>query len=191
MSTTTTTLAYRIGAPNNQCRRPVIIGAEEEPRLLGYVSRWHRDWLAEDNNGQVHNVRRPAVGSKGQDKAADWLANEFVNGRIQAVPLTDTVAEVPSPYGPAPLLHPRMDEKRNRDSALAAIARVTEFHWTPLSGYPGSDNLWLLRCDLCGAVVMKHYSHLRGRNGNPPSANRHPGCKSEAEVRQLIAAYQQ
>lgn len=61
---------------------------------------------------------------------------------------------------------------RNLHSAAAALARVAELGWEPLSGYPGSDTHWYLRCLLCGWEGQRFYSHIRR---NKPKF-RHSGC---------------
>ncbi|GGY71099.1 hypothetical protein GCM10010363_60300 [Streptomyces omiyaensis] len=187
---TSTTLAYRLGETDTECRYPVIIGKDQ---MIGRVFRWHRNWFAVDNRGET-NLGRPAVGAKGVDMAAGFLATAYANGEITATPYTPaTDAELSGFTGPVPLLHPRMPQTaRNEASAHKALLQLAAYRWSPLGGFPGSDNLWLLRCDLesCGWIGAKHYSHLRGRNGNPPSAHRHPGCIGEDKVRALIPAYQ-
>ncbi|MGO4427023.1 hypothetical protein AB4Z54_52065, partial [Streptomyces sp. MCAF7] len=109
-------------------------------------------------------------------------------------PQKDTENELTTPrafFGPVPLLHPRMPANdRNIEAAYKAMAGLTEYLWTPLGGYPGADNPWALRCQLCGWEGPRYWSHLRGRNNNPPSAFRHPGCIGADKARARIAAYQ-
>ncbi|MFE4604928.1 hypothetical protein ACFRKE_29175 [Kitasatospora indigofera] len=198
MSTPTTTApAYRIGTPDTECRYPVIIG-EAEDLMIGKVWRWHRNWLARmteaDGSESEHNVRRPEKGEKGLDLAAAFLAKKYAAGAITAAPLAEALADAPLPVGPVPLLHPRMAVKdrndRNVGSALKAFAGLAEHHWRAYGGFPGSDNPWFVGCELCGWTGPKYWSHLRGRNGNPPSITRHLGtCVSEDEIRELIPAY--
>ncbi|MGW3154575.1 hypothetical protein [Streptomyces sp. NPDC001089] len=190
--TTATTLVYRLGEPDIECRYPVIIG---EDRVIGQVYRWHRDWLAVTAEGeQERNLRRPPKGAKGVDMAATFLAEEYAAGRVQAVALDQLRAEAPRPLiGPVPLLHPRMPVgPRNIAGARVAFAGLTEHHWRAvLHGFPGSDNPWYLRCELCSWSGIRYWSHHRGRNGNPPSAYRHDGgCIGADQVRELIPAYQ-
>ena len=187
MNTSTTTLPYRIGEPDGQCRYPVIIG---ENQVIGHAYRWHRDWLIITSQGE-HNLRRPAVGQRGVDMAAAAIVEDYAAGRITAVPLTEGSAEA-RPYGPVPLLDPRMPvTARNTEGARKAFAGLAVHCWRPFSGFPGSDNPWGMHCELCGWEGPRYWSHLRGRNGCPPSASRHPGgCVGEAEVCRLIAAYQ-
>ncbi|MFF2572719.1 hypothetical protein [Streptomyces sp. NPDC058084] len=188
---TSTTLPFRLGEFDAEGRHPVIIGAD---MAVGHVFRWHRNWFAQDSNGE-HNLGRPPKGEKGEDMAAAHLIKQYADGLITATKVV-TPAEgekAPRPYGPAPLLHPRMPESpRNRDGARKAWDGVTAYLWTPLGGFPGADNLWLLACEMpgCGWFGPRYWSHLRGRNGQPPSAHRHPGCIGEDTVRELIAAYQ-
>lgn len=190
-STLQAAMPYRIGVPDIQCHYPVIIG---EDRVIGRAYRWHRDWLVITSEGE-HNLRRPPKGTPGIDMAAAHLAEEYAAGRVTAVPLTQIRAEVPTPLcGPVPLLHPRMPvNDRNVKSAHTAFAGLAAHHWRAVhTGFPGSDNHWYLSCELCPWEGPKFWSHLRGRNGAPPSAHRHEGgCIGKDKVRQLISAYQQ
>ncbi|MFE4639201.1 hypothetical protein ACFRJ1_38265 [Streptomyces sp. NPDC056773] len=184
-------MSYRIGVPDIDGRYPVIIGTDQ---VLGNAFRWHRDWLVATSTGE-HNLRRPPVGTKGVDMAAAYLARKYAAGHITPVPLAQVLAEAPQPlHGPVPLLHPRMPiTDRNTYGAKTAFAGLAAHHWRAVrTGFPGSDNHWALACELCGWEGPKFWSHLRGRNGNPPSAHRHEGgCIGEDKVRQLISAYQQ
>ncbi len=185
----TTVPTYRVGAPDIQCRYPVIVG---EDQVIGRAFRWHRDWLVLTTEGE-HNLRRPPKGTPGTEMAAAHLAQQYAAGHIGAVPLDQVLAEAPTPLvGPVPLLHPRMPvNDRNIEGAEIAFAGLAAHFWRAvLTGFPGSDNHWLLICELCGWQGPKFWSHLRGRNGEPPSARRHKGgCIGEDKVRQLIPAY--
>ena len=187
--TETSTPQYRIGDADTECRYPVFVGHQ----VIGQVFRWHRDWLVNSSAGE-QNLGRPDEGTRGADMAAAHLAREYAAGTITAAPLAEASTRAPLEYGPVPLLHPRMPAKsrRNRDGALKAFAGLTAHHWTARHGFPGSDNPWHMACDLCGWSGVRYWSHLRGRNGQPPSISRHPGgCISPAEIRALIAAYRQ
>ncbi|WP_030711082.1 hypothetical protein [Streptomyces sp. NRRL F-2580] len=183
-------MPYRVGVPDMSCRYPVIIG---EDQVIGRAHRWHRDWWVDTSTGE-HNLRRPPTGVPGIEMAAAHLAQEYAAGRITAVPLDQVRAEAPKPLnGPVPLLHPRMPvTDRNIESAQTAFAGLAAHHWRAvLTGFPGSDNHWFLSCLLCPWEGPKFWSHLRGRNGAPPSAHRHEGgCIGKDKVRQLIPAYQ-
>lgn len=72
----------------------------------------------------------------------------------------------------------------NITAALTAVRRILSQGWTPLAPYPGSDTLWRVRCELCGTVVLRFYSHLR--RGRP--LKRHPGCLPLAEQAAALAA---
>lgn len=185
----TTTLPYRLGEADFECRYPVIIG---EDKVIGRVFRWHREWFADSSAGE-QCLGRPPQGTRGADMAAAYLAGQYVAGCVTAAPLAEAHAEVPQLHGPVPLLHPRMPvTARNIAGAHKALAGLAEHRWIPRGGFPGSDNPWFLICDLCGWAGPKYWSHLRGRNGNPPSPHRHDGgCVGEEKVRELIAAYQQ
>lgn len=184
-------MPYRIGAPDIDCRYPVIIGTDQ---VIGQAYRWHRDWLIATSAGE-HNLRRPPTGTKGVDMAAAYLARKYAAGHITPVPLAQVLAQAPQPLdGPVPLLHPRMPlTDRNIASAKTAFAGLATHFWRAVrTGFPGSDNHWYLACELCPWEGPKFWSHLRGRNGAPPSAHRHEGgCIGEEKVRALIAAYQE
>jgi hypothetical protein len=161
---------HAFGTADTECRYPVLL----DGHFIGYVFRWHRAWIA--TPAGLETEIRVSAGSIGKDAAARYLCDEFDAGRIaphQKAP-KDSSAERDS--GPAPLLHPRMDKPHNRAAALTAVRGLSDLQWTPLGGYPGADNPWLLSCDRCGWVGVKYWSHLRGRKGNPPSPFRHPGC---------------
>ncbi|MFJ3710348.1 hypothetical protein [Streptomyces sp. NPDC090053] len=185
----TTVPTYRVGSPDIQCRYPVIVG---EDQVIGRAFRWHRDWLVLTTEGEF-NLRRPPKGTPGTDMAAAHLAQQYAAGRIRAVPLDQVLAEAPTPLcGPVPLLHPRMPvNDRNIEGAQIAFAGLAAHYWRAvLTGFPGSDNHWFLSCELCPWEGPKFWSHLRGRNGEPPSARRHKGgCIGEDKVRRLIPAY--
>ncbi|GAB2717064.1 hypothetical protein [Kitasatospora kifunensis] len=192
-----TTLSVRIGEPDIECRYPVIIGAD---RVIGLAFRWHRNWNALLSDGTEKDLGRPATGQKGIDMAVAWLTEEYAAGRIGAIALDMVRAEAPQPLdGEVPLLHPRMAgtegkpaSLRNIQGAKTALAGLAEHHWKPvLHGFPGSDNPWFLECLLCGWSGVRYWSHLRGRNGEPPRIYRHDGgCIGEDKIRELIPAYQ-
>ncbi|MDG5807884.1 hypothetical protein P9869_35610 [Streptomyces ossamyceticus] len=180
---------YRIGEADIECRYPVTLGEW----FLGRIFRWHGAWYAvAAGTGEETRV---ADGSVGKELAARHLYDEFMAGRITAMRQADSEAEAPVLFGPVPLLHSRMPvNDRNVEAAHVAMAGLTIYQWTPFGGYPGSDNPWYLRCELCGWSGPRYWSHLRGRNGNPPSPNRHAKykkCVGKEKVRELITAYQQ
>ncbi|MFF8432440.1 hypothetical protein ACF07Y_46480 [Streptomyces sp. NPDC016566] len=181
---------YRLGAPDIECRYPVLVGEQ----ILGRVFRWHGVWYAVPA-GTTEEVRVADGGARrggGSEGASHWLFEQYKAGLL--TPRTmDYAAVAPSADGPVPLLHPRMaSTPRNLEAARVALAGLAEHRWTPLSGYPGSDNPWHLQCQLCGWKGPRYWSHLRGRNGNPPSITRHDdGCVGAEAVREAIAAYQQ
>ncbi|MBV6700293.1 hypothetical protein KV557_24840 [Kitasatospora aureofaciens] len=191
MNTSTTTLAYRIGKPTGECRYPVLIG----DLVIGWVFRWSRDWFALTSNGE-HKLGRPAKGVKGITVAADYVATEYAAGRTVALPQGAVEAETVYPEGEVPLLHPRLAEnprgkERNEESARAADAKLAQIGMRRTSGFPGADNPVRVACELCGWEGWHSISHLRGRNGNPPSiTGRHPGdCVGEETIREQLAAY--
>ncbi|MEU8530090.1 hypothetical protein AB0C77_31605 [Streptomyces sp. NPDC048629] len=182
-----TTLTTRIGEPDLECRYPVVIG---ENQVIGYAFRWHRDWLVQDSTGEF-NLGRPPKGTKGIDMAAARLAAEYAAGRISATPLAEAATELHAICGPAPLLHPRMPKTPgNVEAANAALEVLAEHRWMALSGFPGSDNPWVLRCELCGWTGPKYWSHLRPQRGLPSTRRHDGGCVGDEKVRALITAYQ-
>ncbi|MFF0430350.1 hypothetical protein ACFYUJ_39060 [Streptomyces sp. NPDC004520] len=187
-ATASVALAYRLGTFDAEGRHPVLVG---EDVTIGLVFRWHREWITVSSNGETR-VGRPAKGQRGAHMAAAILAVEYAAGAITALPKTATDEEKPPFIGPVPLLHPRMpDTPTNRTKAREAFAIYAAYHWTARSGYPGRDNHTSMICDLCGWTGPKYLSHLVGRNGEPPSINRHPGkCIGEDKIRALIPAYQ-
>jgi len=72
---------------------------------------------------------------------------------------------------------------RNLASATQAIATIAAGGWEPLTGYPGSDTLWQVRCLLCDWEGLRFYSHLR--RGRP--VFRHDGCLPQAEHADKLA----
>ncbi|QUC63805.1 hypothetical protein IOD14_43960 (plasmid) [Streptomyces sp. A2-16] len=188
------TPTFRLGTPDWECRYPVLVGGD----VIGAAFRWHRDWLILSSEGE-RNLGRPEKGEHGVDMAAARLADMYAVGRVTAMSLADVVAPVPVLVEPVPLLHPRMPyNRRNVDTAKAVLATLKEHCWTPYTGFPGSDNPWWQRCDLCGWQGPRYWSHQRGRNGQQPSTHRHPastnppapaGCLGDEKVRAAIAAY--
>ncbi|MEU3050825.1 hypothetical protein ABZ705_30725 [Streptomyces sp. NPDC006984] len=73
---------------------------------------------------------------------------------------------------------------RNLISATLALARIDELGWAPVTGYPGSDVLWTVRCLLCGWTGQRFYSHLR--RARP--LKRHNKCAPISEHARLLAA---
>ncbi|MGN9821929.1 hypothetical protein ACTMUQ_42455 [Streptomyces sp. SD11] len=176
--------SYVLGAADQECRYPVLVDGQ----TIGRIYRWHGAWFAIPA-GKTDEIRVGA-GSTGSVAAAQFLAQEFGAGRITPQQHTDSSAKPRAFVGPVPLLHPRMPATpRNIEGAHKAMTGLTEFHWTPLGGYPGADNPWFLRCQLCGWEGPRYWSHLRGRNGNPPSTFRHPECLDAEKVRAAITAY--
>ncbi|GHA47735.1 hypothetical protein GCM10010329_82680 [Streptomyces spiroverticillatus] len=159
---------YRTGESDAECRTPVIVG---DGLVLGLAYRWHRTWHVVTSEGET-NLNRPPTGEKGIDMAARHLIKAHAAGHITPVRLTKVPLTVL--YGPVPLLDPRMPvTARNTESAHKAFAQYARHDWRALTGFPGSDNHQLLLCERCGWIGPRYYSHLRGRNGGPPPAQRH------------------
>ncbi|MFI8008253.1 hypothetical protein [Streptomyces sp. NPDC086010] len=168
---------HTLGTPDRECRYPVLLNG----KFIGLVFRWHRAWFAIPAGittpAGLHIEIRVSAGAIGKDTAARYLCDEADAGRITPHPHTPLHLQPAYHNGPAPLLHRRMaPTARNIAAAHKAMTGLDEYRWTPLCGYPGADNPWLLSCDLCGWEGPKYWSHLRGRNGNAPSLFRHPGC---------------
>ncbi len=176
---------YELGDPNQECRYPVRFNGLH----IGRIYRWHGAWYAVPA-GQNEEIR-VAAGSVGKELAAGYLV--AMHELRQITPQNSEEDQETAPrelVGPVPLLHPRMPATpRNTEAARKAMDGLAEFLWTPLGGYPGADNPWFLRCQLCGWQGPRYWSHLRGRNGNPPSTFRHPGCLDADKVRAAIAVY--
>ncbi|MFI0596529.1 hypothetical protein [Streptomyces griseus] len=168
------TESYTFGALDAECRYPVMLNGN----FLGVVFRWHRAWFAVPAAAHPVSLEheiRVGSGANGKNLAARYLCDEFEAGRI--APGQKAPAPAPATRtGRVPLLHRRMDKPRNRSAALIALRGLEALRWIPLGGYPGADNPWLLKCQLCDWTGIKYWSHLRGRKGNPPSPFRHPGC---------------
>lgn len=162
---------HTYGAPDTECRYPVLL---PNGGFIGHVFRWHRAWFAVSAGSPIEI--RVSAGAIGKDAAAEYLCEEFDAGRITPLTQAPDHSSAERGTGPAPLLHPRMDKPHNRAAALTAVQGLSELQWTPLGGYPGADNPWLLSCDRCEWEGVKYWSHLRGRKGKPPSPFRHPGC---------------
>lgn len=174
---------YRIGEADRECRWAVLA---EDGQQLGRVFRWHGGWFALPAGAS--EAIRQGDGRDGSAAAARYLLAEYQAGRIS--PQLDTPSQLQAPADAVPLLHPRMrDTDRNQEAARIAVAGLAAYRWEPLAGYPGSDNPWPVRCLLCGWEGNRYWSHLRGRNGNPPSPYRHPGCVDADKVRAVIPAY--
>lgn len=177
---------FQLGTPDQECRYPVQIDGQH----IGRIYRWHGAWYAAPagHNDEI----RVAAGSAGKELSAGYLVAMYDLRQITPQNADKDEANTPREFvGPVPLLHPRMSATpRNTKAAHVAMAGLTEHLWTPLHGYPGADNPWALKCGLCGWQGPRYWSHLRGRNGNPPSTHRHPGCLDAEKVRARITAYQ-
>lgn len=179
---------YRFGDPDRDCRYPVYV----DDLYAGLIFRWHKPWYAVPV-GTDEETRR--TGEKAKKAAAQFLVDQVDAGAITPQATAPEQA-APALYDPVPLLHPRMPANpTNQRTAEQVIERLADHFWKPLGGYPGADNPWLMRCELDGCEEdwqgVRYWSHLRGRNNNPPSPYRHPGCIGAEQVRARIAAYQQ
>jgi len=188
ISTTPDAQPFQLDAPDIECRYPVHLTGTDQ--LIGHVFRWHGAWMAVAANS--NDEIRVSAGRGGDTAAARYLFTEYSEGRITPTRQTDGhAAQPPATIGPVPLLHPRMRvNAANIAAAEKAMAGLAAHRWTPRGGYPGSDNPWYLACQLCEWHGPRYWSHLRGRNGNPPSPFRHEGgCIGAEEVRARITAY--
>ncbi|MFD8477767.1 hypothetical protein ACFV2E_37875 [Streptomyces globisporus] len=169
------TATYAFADPDSECRYPVITCGS----YAGLVFRWHRAWFAIPAGTDTEV--RVSAGAIGKDAAARYLCEEFAAGRI--APGQKAPAPTPATRtGRVPLLHPRMDKPQNHEAAYRALRGLEALRWIPLGGYPGADNPWLLRCQLCDWTGPRYWSHLRGRKGAPPTPYRHPGCTGRKAV---------
>ncbi|QKV90383.1 hypothetical protein HUT19_41120 [Streptomyces sp. NA02950] len=84
------------------------------------------------------------------------------------------------------------DHLEPTQSALAeaaqAVATTTAAGWHPLTGYPGRDEPWQMRCLLCGWEGPRTYSQVLCSLPN----FRHPGCIPQSQwtdkLAQLVSA---
>ncbi|MGW3426118.1 hypothetical protein [Streptomyces phaeochromogenes] len=179
---------YRLGDADLECHYPVLVGDQ----YIGRIFRWHGAWraVAAGSDDEV----RVAEGRIGKNAAALYLVDEADAGRIAPLDEAESVAQAPALYGPVPLLHwrlPATDSNKKRAQEVMDLLAV--YRWWPKGGYSGSDNPMFLECELCGKWRgPRYWSHLRGRNNQPPSPFRHPGgCIGADKVRASIPAYQQ
>ncbi|MEU9482007.1 hypothetical protein [Streptomyces sp. NPDC048191] len=189
MTTTDATTAaerYEIGDRDADGRYPVAV----DGKPTGHIYRWHGGWYAVVP-GQPEETRR-------DDKhaAAAHLVDLVDSGSVDpsAAPAGPPAAEA----GIVPWLSPKLKPtRRNIISAAIALGRLAELAWTPrdgdgkVTGYPGADNPWTLTCELSGTVVVRWWSHLRGRNNDntPRPEYRHEGCIPFEEQAGKVAAF--
>ncbi|MGW6605898.1 hypothetical protein [Streptomyces sp. NPDC055036] len=176
---------YTIGDRMPDGRYPVTVDDE----LTGFIHRWHGEWYA----------CTPVEG----DVVTPHANKEEAAARLEATAASGVTAaeteRTEEAAGIVPWLHPRMKPtRRNIISAAIALARLAELAWTPadqdgkVTGYPGSDNPWPLTCGLDEKVVVRWWSHLRGRNGDntPRPVWRHEECipfeDQAAKVAELV-----
>ncbi|MGW1819067.1 hypothetical protein ACWCQM_36590 [Streptomyces sp. NPDC002125] len=176
MTTTTTPAAkrYELGAREASGRYPVTV----DGRPAGDIHRFHGEWYARPH-GRAEESRHDD-----KDAAASHLVDLVDSGAVDPA-AAPAKAPAVAAQGIVPWLSPRLKPtRRNILSAGIALARVAELAWLPededgnTTGYPGSDNPWELTCRLDGKVVVRWWSHLRGRNGDntPRPVYRHEGC---------------
>ncbi len=77
MTATTLPNRYTYGAPDTECRYPVLLPNGE---FIGHVFRWHRAWFAVPAGSPIEI--RVSAGAIGKDAAAEYLCEEFGAGRI-------------------------------------------------------------------------------------------------------------
>ncbi|MEU5959240.1 hypothetical protein [Streptomyces sp. NPDC047525] len=179
-------MKYTFGEPDALVHYPVFAPAG----YIGYVFRWHKYWWAVEA-GTSAETRHLKNGKDdkvtGKDKAATHLATRAAEGLI-----TPTDVPPPASFEPlasTPLLHPRMkDTKANRDHAREVDQSLALHLWTRRSGFPGTDNPVWVECQDGWSGVL-YWSHLRGRNHQPPSLFRHTGCKVRDQVRDRDPRY--
>ncbi|MFC8335284.1 hypothetical protein [Streptomyces olivaceus] len=176
---------YALGKRDEEGFYPVTV--DQTP--AGTVHRRHGSWYA---TMPGHPVQR----ADDRDQAAAHLVALVDQGKRPTIP-------APAPSTPASMIHGLratasyshlMPQLRlslsNLVRAAEAMARLAQLGWTPLEGYPGADQPWLLECRLCGWKGRRFWSHLRGRNGDntPRPITRHPGCKPVTEHAAALTA---
>lgn len=168
---------YTIGKRDGEGFYPVTV--DQTP--AGTVHRRHGSWYA---TMPGHPTQR----TTDRHQAAACLVTLIDQGKCPTVPAQPPV------HSPADRLRATVGLRATRTyayllpdlrftipnlvRAAEAMSRLAQLGWTPLAGYPGADQPWLMECRLCGWKGHRFWSHLRGRNGNgiPRPANRHPGC---------------
>ncbi|MFB6670659.1 hypothetical protein [Streptomyces parvus] len=186
MTTTTTpaTKRYELGKRDATGRYAVTV----DGRRAGDIHRFHGEWYARPH-GHTEESRHDD-----KDAAASHLVDLVDSGATDPAAAPAPAAAV---EGIVPWLAPRLKPtRRNILSAGIALARVAELAWLPededgnTTGYPGSDNPWMLKCCLSGHYVMRWWSHLRGRNGDntPRPVWRHEGCIPYEDQAAKVAA---
>lgn len=181
---------YQIGKREEAGRYPVTV--DETP--AGHIYRRHGSWYAV-MPGHPTSTARPD-----RYAAAAELVRMVDQGQRPTVPTqapapTSPLQPIPHElYGYAHLMPDLRLTLPNLVRAAEAMARLDQLGWTPLAGYPGADQPWLMWCQLCGWEGYRFWSHLRGRNGDaiPRPITRHPGCipvaKHKEELSNLAAA---
>ncbi|MEV4044234.1 hypothetical protein [Streptomyces sp. NPDC049744] len=167
------TQRYIIGKRDEKGFYPVKVCAI----AAGTIHRRHGSWYA---TMPGHPVERAAD----RDQAAALLVARVDQGDRPTIP-------APAPVTPATRIHGLRATRSyshlmpslrlslaNLVRSAEATARLAQLGWTPLEGYPGADQPWLMECRLCGWKGRRFWSHLRGRNGDntPRPITRHPGC---------------
>jgi hypothetical protein len=174
--TTTDTAAkrYTIGKRGTDGRYPVAVDGQPS----GDIYRFHGEWYAR----ALGHAEESRHGD--QPAAASHLVDMVDSGAVDPEAAPAAVPAAPA-QGIVPWLSPRLKPtRRNILSAGIALGRIAELAWLPqdkngnITGYPGSDNPWELTCQLCGTVIVRWWSHLRGRNNDntPRPVHRHEGC---------------
>ncbi|MFE6788198.1 hypothetical protein ACFVFF_38755 [Streptomyces sp. NPDC057680] len=181
---------YVLGKREEDGRYPVTV--DDSP--AGTVHRRHGSWYATvpgHRNDRRFNDRF---------QAAEFLVTLADTGIRPTVP-TPGSTHTPARSVLSPLVGRHADltyrhlipdlrlTVSNLVKASEAMARLAQLGWTPLEGYPGADQPWLMACRLCGWKGRRFWSHLRGRNGDktPRPANRHPHCIPTKEFPSKLA----
>ncbi|MFB7598392.1 hypothetical protein [Streptomyces sp. NPDC056160] len=175
--------SYQLGAREESGRYPVKVGGI----TAGYIYRRHGSWYS------VMPGHRTDGRCADRHAAAQALVHLINQGQRPTVPPQSTRPHTPTALARAtasytyliPDLRPTL---ANLVRAAEAMARLAELGWSPLAGYPGADQPWMMQCRLCGWEGRRFWSHLRGRNGDltPRPITRHPGCLPVADHEEAI-----
>ncbi|MGW2689942.1 hypothetical protein ACWC6I_43185 [Streptomyces sp. NPDC001414] len=177
---------YQIGAREESGRYPVTV----DGKPAGCVYRRHGNWFP------VMPGHRMEGRSTNRNGAAETLVAAVDQGKRPTIPAQATHPEPPrnglaTANSYTRLIPDLRPTHANLVRAAEAMARLAELAWTPLEGYPGADQPWMMHCRLCGWEGRRFWSHLRGRNGDrtPRPITRHPGCVPVADHAEHIAKF--
>ncbi|MGV9892127.1 hypothetical protein [Streptomyces sp. NPDC003395] len=172
---------YELGKREENGRYPVRV----DGALVGSVYRRHGSWYATMPGHHIEGR------STDRHAAAQVLVLMVDQGKRPTIPAQAARPRNPYAYATHTYSHLIPDLRLtlpNLVRAAEAMARLAEIGWTPLEGYPGADQPWLMECRLCGWEGRRFWSHLRGRNGDgiPRPITRHRGCLPVADHAEVL-----